>query len=163
MTTSSRTITIVEALRDRAGWTHSYLAERSGVRKSVLVQHEHDGTPLAGGDVQRLAVAFAVPFEALRGNAPIPGARPRLIDDNDPIVMKLLRAIDPDRHTVSDFDAARKAYYELLSRRDNGAEPVSEAVVLCFLEAARLLRTSGMQVETVMVIARAWQLRDGGA
>ena len=156
------TITILEALRDRAGWTRRQLAERAGILPSVVEQHEVRGAVLTDHALLRLSQALVVPVEALQGAAPIPGARPRLLDDGDPNVMTLLRAIDPDRHTVSDFDAARAAYYATLAAYARGSEPLPEAVVLRLLEAARLLRVEGMRVETATVLARSWMLDGGG-
>jgi len=161
MTTSPRTITIVEALRDRAGWTRTYLADRANVADEVIARHEDSGGPLSEPLLRRLAAAFVVPVEALRGNAPIPGARPRLLDDGDPNVMRLLRAVDPALHTVSDFDAARAAYYAVLAAHARSLPP-GEVVVLRLLEAARLLRVEGKQAAPVLVLARSWQLDVGG-
>lgn len=155
MTTPTRTITIVEALRDRAGWTQRQLAELAGLLPSVIEQHELRGVALTDHALLRLSQVFVVPVEALQGTAPIPGARPRLIDDNDPIVMKLLRAVDPDRHTVSDFDAARAAYNATVGARLQSGRAVDERLALAFLEAACLLRVEGAHVHTSAVLARA--------
>jgi len=57
MTTPTRTITIVEALRDRAGWTQRQLAERAGLLPSVIEQHELRGVALTDHALLRLSQA----------------------------------------------------------------------------------------------------------
>jgi transcriptional regulator with XRE-family HTH domain len=67
--------------------------------------------------------------------------------------LALLQAIDPEQFAVADFDAVRtavRAAYHLLDERRDAVRLMHE-----WLEAARWLRRSGVEVTSFAIVARA--------
>lgn len=142
----------IRALRERAEWSQTTLAERSGVPQTVISRMERGPNKRPSeANLRRLAAAFVVPVEALTGDAPIPGMPPPRLVDNDPLELALLRALNPDLHTPSAYDAARRA-----AREAGGALPQGEPAQLAraLLDVASKIIGSGQQPTTVAILAR---------
>lgn len=142
----------LRALRDRAGWSQDTLSQRSGVPQGVISRMERgpNKRPVEA-TIRRLADAFVVPVDALTGSAPIPGAPPPMLVDADPLERALFRALDPDLHRPSAFDAARRAAREAGASLPKG-EPAQLARAL--LDAAEAIAAAGNPPTTVAILAR---------
>lgn len=147
----------MRALRERAGWSQVELSKRSGVPQNTLSALETgDAKRPNFNTLRRIADAFVVPLESLTGDAPIPGAPPAALVDADPLELALFRAMDPDKHKPSVFDAARRA-----AREAGQALPQSEPAQLAaeLLDAAAALAADGHGLTTVNILGRALAAR----
>jgi transcriptional regulator with XRE-family HTH domain len=142
----------LRALRERAGWSQETVSQRSGVPQGVISRMERgpNKRPVES-TLRRLAEAFAVPMESLLGTAPIPGHVPPALSDGDALERALFRALNPDLHRPSAFDAARRA-----AREASGSLPQGDPAKLAraLLDAAEAITVAGQQPTTVAILAR---------
>lgn len=113
----------VRTLRERAGWSQVELSRRSGVPQNTLSALETGESKRPNANtLRRIADAFLVPLDVLTGDAPIANDRAAPPPDGDPLERALFRALEPDRHRPSAFDAARRAVRERGSLDATAAE-----------------------------------------